>query len=95
MLEDRKLEAQSVLKNLLREGLIPFELNVGSLLRHGPSTYRVLFFDSRMHSVEFYCSAAQDFKKAFRTAVLERVAKLSGPLARPGPLPPAQGKGDD
>ena len=80
MLADRKLEAQSVLNALLKEGLIPFELNVGALTRQGSSNYVIRFFDSRIRSVAFYCADAQLFKGTLRTAVLERVAKMSGPL---------------
>ena len=82
MLTDRKLEAQGVLNALLKEGLIPFQLNVGALARQGSSVYVIRFFDSRIRSVEFYCNATQSFKDTFRTAVLERVAKMSGPLAK-------------
>jgi hypothetical protein len=82
MLTDRKLEAQGVLNALLKEGLIPFELNVGALTRQGSSSYMIRFFDSRIRSVEFYCADAQSFKDTFRTAVLERVARISGPLVK-------------
>ena len=81
MLSDLKLEAEGVLNMLLKEGLIPFGLNVGALERVGTSIYTIRFFDSRIRSVEFYCSATRSFKDACRTAILERVAKMSGPLA--------------
>lgn len=80
MLEEKKTEAQRVLDGLLKEGLIPFELSVGSLLNRGPSEYTVHFYDSRIHSVEFTWTEGQSFEEIFRAAVLDRVARMSGPL---------------
>jgi len=82
MLEDLKLETQSVLDALLKEGLIPFPLSVGSIKRYPSSMYQIRFFDSRIRSVDFYCGAAQPFKDVCRIAVLDRVAKMSGPLTK-------------
>lgn len=80
--EEHKAEAQQVLDDLLKEGLIPFKLSVGSMLDLGASTYKVRFYDSRISSVEFAWSEGESFKEIFRTAVLDRVARMSGRLHR-------------
>ncbi|HXM36476.1 MAG TPA: hypothetical protein VN920_14880 [Pyrinomonadaceae bacterium] len=80
MLEDQKAEAQQVLNELHEEGLTPFQLNVGSMLDQGSSKYSVHFHDSRIHSVEFCWQEGESFQQIFRTAVLERVDRMSGRL---------------
>lgn len=80
MLEDRQAEAQQVLNELQKEGLTPFQLNVGSILDQGSSNYTVNFYDSRIHSVEFSWQEGESFREVFRTAVLDRVGKMRGRL---------------
>ena len=78
--EAQQAEAQQVLDELLKEALIPFKLTVGSLLNQGSARYRVHFYDSRIRSVEFSWEEGQSFREIFRTAVLDRVEKMSGRL---------------
>jgi hypothetical protein len=80
LLEEQKAEAQQVLDELLKEGLLPFKLRVGSMLDQGHSEYRVHFYDSRIRSVKFSWTEGESFPEIFRAAVLDRVARMSGRL---------------
>jgi hypothetical protein len=82
MLEDQKVEAQQVLDELFREGLLPFELFARQLVPTGTRDCQVLFHDSRLHSVKVSYLKAQRFRNVFRAAVLEKVEKIDGPLYR-------------
>lgn len=73
-------EAQKVLDDLLKEGLLPFALRVGEMIDEGSSLYKVRFHDSRIRSVEFSFTEGDSFPEIFRAAVLERVSQMSGPL---------------
>ena len=80
MLDEQKEEAQQALDELFNEDLIPFELSAKQLESIGSEEYIVRFQDSRLPSVDISWHRGQCFKDVFRTAVLERVNRLSGPL---------------
>jgi len=72
-------EAQQVLDELLAEKLIPFPLNVGKITK-ASAEYTIHFYDSRIHSARVPMTRGQSFRDLVRSAVLDRVAKISGPL---------------
>jgi len=72
-------EAQQVLDELLAEKLIPFPLNVGKITK-ASAEYTIHFYDSRIHSARVPLTRGQSFRDLVRSAVLDRVAKISGPL---------------
>lgn len=72
-------EAQQVLDELLAEKLIPFPLNVGKITK-ASSEYTIHFYDSRIHSARVPLIRGHSFRDLVRSAVLERVEKISGPL---------------
>jgi len=72
-------EAQQVLDELLAENLIPFPLNVGKITK-ASAEYTIHFYDSRIHSASVPLTRGHSFRDLVRSAVLERVAKISGPL---------------
>jgi len=72
-------EAQQVLDELWSEKLIPFALKVGKITK-APAEYTIHFYDSRIHSACVPLTKDQSFKDMVRSAVLARVAKMSGPL---------------
>jgi hypothetical protein len=78
MLKDYKVEAQQILDELFSENLLPFKLSAREVKSIGATEYVVRFHDSRLHSVEVSCRQGQSFKDEFRSAVLERVKRLSG-----------------
>lgn len=80
MLEKETKEAQVTLDELLSEHLIPFQLTAHKLEPTGTEECKVRFLDSRLHSVDVSWPEGRSFKDVFRTAVLERVKRLSGPL---------------
>lgn len=80
MLEQQKAQAQQALDELLAEGLLPFKLSARVIDAIGNEEYIVRFHDSRLRSVDISCRQGQCCKDVFRTAVLERVKRLSGPL---------------
>jgi hypothetical protein len=82
MLEDQKVEAQQVLDELFREGLLPFELCARQLVLTGTRDCQVLFHDSRLHSVKVSYLKPQRFRNVFRAAVLEKVEKIDDLLYR-------------
>ena len=73
------LAAQQILTELWKENKLPFKLIVGTLVEK-EAEYEVLFFDSRLYSVQFSLQEGQSFQEAFRDAVLGSVSKLGGPL---------------
>jgi hypothetical protein len=81
-MEQQKAEAQKVLDDLFREGLLPFRLTVGKFLSLEDSGFTVAFHDSRIHHVDFRCLESDSFKNTFRQAVLDRVQRMSGPLKK-------------
>ena len=72
-------EAQQVLDELLAEKLIPFPLNVGKITK-ASAEYTIHFYDSRIHSAQVPLTRGHSFRDLVRSAVLDRVAKISGPL---------------
>jgi len=74
-------EAQQVLEQLWAEKLIPFELNVGKITKHS-GHYTIHFHDSRMYTADVSLNEGQSWAEMVRVAVLDRVAKLSGPLRK-------------
>lgn len=77
------LEAQAALEELKRERLLPFNLQAHVLDTDGAGHYTLRFYDSRLHSVMVELEEGQSFKEAIRVTVLERVARLTGPLRKP------------
>jgi len=72
-------EAQKVLDGLWKEDLIPFELNVGKITKD-QDEYTIHFYDSRIRSTPIPTTGSDSFSESVRKAVLERVARMSGPL---------------
>ena len=72
-------EAQQVLDELWDEKLIPFPLNVGKITK-ASAEYTIHFYDSRIHSARVPLTRGHSFRELVRSAVLDRVAKMSGPL---------------
>jgi hypothetical protein len=74
-------EAQQVLDELWSEKLIPFVLTVGKIAK-APSEYTIHFYDSRLRTARVLLTKGHSFREMVRSAVLERVAKMSGPLKK-------------
>lgn len=72
-------ESQQVLDELWAEKLIPFALNVGKITK-ASGEYTIHFYDSRVHSARVVLTKGHSFKDLVRSAVLARVAQISGPL---------------
>jgi hypothetical protein len=75
-------EAQQVLDELWSEKLIPFALNIGKITR-ASYEYTIHFHDSRIHTASVPVIDGHSFKEMVRSAVLDRVARISGPLSAP------------
>ena len=82
-LEVLRLEAQLTLDDLLKDGLIPFELTARKIESDESGQYVVRFHDSRLFSITVGWEEGQSFSDIFRAAVLERVKRMSGPLTEP------------
>jgi hypothetical protein len=80
MPENQLAEVQKVLDELWNEELIPFVLTVGKLTREA-SDYTVHFHDSRICTANVHLIEGQSFEDLVRAAVLDRVARMSGPLS--------------
>ena len=76
----QELEAQQILNELFTEHLLPFKLYAAKIELTSQDEYTVRFHDSRLRSVDLSWSSGENFKEIFRTAVLERVKRLSGPV---------------
>lgn len=74
-------EAQQVLDELWSEELIPFPLNVGKITK-AVGEYTIHFHDSRIRTARVPLTEGHSFRDLVRTGVLERVAKMSGPLKK-------------
>ena len=74
-------EAQQVLDELWAEKLIPFALTVGKITK-APDEYTLHFYDSRIRTARVPLTKGHSFREMVRSAVLERVAKMSGPLKK-------------
>jgi len=81
MTRDPTLESQVqlVLNQILAEELIPFALNVGKITKSEDS-YTIHFYDSRIRTAKVNLIQGQTLADAVRSAVLDRVKKMSGPL---------------
>ena len=73
-------QAQSVLDNLFKDEVLPFELTASKVECIGPNEYIVRFFDSRLRSVDVSWKKDQSFEDVFQAAMLDRLKRLSGPL---------------
>ncbi|MDQ1636798.1 MAG: hypothetical protein QOF62_137 [Pyrinomonadaceae bacterium] len=74
--------AQSVLDNLFKNQVLPFELTATKVECIGPNEYIVRFYDSRLRSVDVSWKKDQSFEDVFQAAMVDRVRRLSGPLTR-------------
>lgn len=74
-----EVEAQQVLDELWSEKLIPFELNVGKITK-ASEKYTIHFYDSRLRTALVPLTKSHSFRDMVRSAVLDRVKKMSGPL---------------
>ena len=79
MPEDQKANAQKVLDELWNEELIPFALTVGKIAKDNDE-YTIHFHDSRIREVCVPLTGGLPFGDMVRSAVLNRVARMSGPL---------------
>lgn len=80
-LQTLESEAQQVLDKLLAHKLVPFALSVGKITK-GMGEYTIHFYDSRMRTARVPLTDGHSWAEMVRSAVLERVSKLSGPLHR-------------
>ncbi len=71
-------EVQEMLDELWNENRIPFALTVGKVTKD-PAEYTIHFHDARMRTASFPLNPDRSLKDLVRSAVLARVAKLSGP----------------
>ena len=72
--------AQQVLDELWSEKLIPFALTIGEISKTS-TEYTIHFHDSRMRTAIVPVTEGHSFREMVRAAVLDRVGKMSGPLA--------------
>lgn len=78
--ENMKLRVQETLDELFSEHLIPFKLTAQKVDADGPGEYVVPFYDSRIHSIRFSWKDGGSFREVVRTAVLDRVKRMSDSL---------------
>lgn len=81
-LDTLQLAAQSVLDDLWAKDLIPFPLTAHVVESLGMEEYILRFYDSRIRSVDVSSKNSQSFRDAVRVAVVDRVARLTGPLKK-------------
>lgn len=74
-------EAQQVLDQLWNEKELPFALHIGKIVK-GSGAYTIHFHDSRIRTAQVDLAPGLSFRDMVRTSVLDRVAKISGPLAK-------------
>jgi hypothetical protein len=77
--ENQKSDVQKVLDELWNEQLIPFELTVGKITKEDRE-YTLHFHDSRIRTAHILVTEGHSFRDLVRPAVLDRVARMSGPL---------------
>ncbi|HWN09478.1 MAG TPA: hypothetical protein VNO50_09475 [Pyrinomonadaceae bacterium] len=75
-------EAQQVLDQLWNETELPFPLHIGKIVK-GSGAYTIHFHDSRIRTAQVELTPGLSFRHMVRTSVLDRVSKMSGPLAKP------------
>jgi hypothetical protein len=73
-------QAQSVLDNLFKDQVLPFELTATKVECIASNEYIVRFFDSRLRSVDVSWKKDQSFEDVFQAAMIDRLKRLSGPL---------------
>jgi hypothetical protein len=79
MPENQKANVQKVLDELWNERLIPIALIVGKITKYNDE-YTIHFHDSRIHTARILVTEGRPFGELVRAAVLDRVARISGPL---------------
>ena len=80
-IENIRAQVQVTLDELVSEHLIPFRLTAQAISANGPGNYVIPFYDSRIHSFTFSWNVESlSFKEVVRTAVLNRVRVMAGPL---------------
>jgi len=79
-LDKLEFAAQSVLDDLWAKDQIPFQLTAHVVESLGMDEYIVRFYDSRIRSVDVSSKNSHSFQEAVRVAVVDRVARLTGPL---------------
>ena len=79
MQENQKAKAQEVVDQLWNEQLVPFALTIGKITQDLEEC-TIHFHDSRLRTVQLSLNEGKLFPEMVRAAVLERVAKMSGPL---------------
>ncbi len=77
-------QVQQVLNEMWSEKLIPFALNVGKITK-APDEYTIHFYDSRITTAHVPLTKGDSLRALVRSAVLARVAKMSGPLKKSPP----------
>ena len=75
-LEAMKIVVQQTLDELYVENLIPFKLSVRGLKSIGMEEYVIRFHESWLSSLDVSWPQDQRFSTTFRTAILNRVARL-------------------
>jgi hypothetical protein len=83
MTRDLTLEAQvqEVLNEMWSEKVIPFALHVGKITK-AADEYTIHFYDSRITTTHVPLIEGQSLRDMVRSAVLDRVTKISGPLKK-------------
>lgn len=76
-MEDIELRIQATLDDLFDAHLIPFALTAYEVSADGASEYVISFHDSRIRTCIFSWKGQEDFEEVVRTAVLERVKRMS------------------
>jgi hypothetical protein len=74
-----EVEVQQLLDELWNEREIPFALNIGKITKDA-TEYTIYFHDARMRTICVPLGDNLSLRDLVRTAVLARVAKMSGPL---------------
>jgi hypothetical protein len=77
--QSMQMEAQQTLDELFAADQIPFALTARAVESLGMEEFIVRFHESRLRSVDVSCRQDQTFKQVFRTAILDRVARLEFP----------------
>jgi|SRR6185436_13237905 hypothetical protein len=77
--ETMKLVVQQTLDELFVENLIPFKLSVRGMKSIGMEEYIIRFHESWLSSLDVSWPEGQTFKLIFRTALLDRIARIRNP----------------
>jgi hypothetical protein len=79
---DHKAEAQELLDELFRNRVLGFKLTVFLVEHLGGEKYIVRFHDSRLPSIDLSWHESQAFKDIFRTAMVNRLDRMSGDVVK-------------